>query len=118
MFRRRRRKGGIAKIFVLEKVLKKEKGLYSCKQAYHFIKLHRLALLLGELKDLQYTPKKSYSYSALTLQVPSGFLTVMCPERSLSEHAQMHVMGLLSLRPNKKAMSCTVWSALFSSSEI
>lgn len=48
-------------------------GLYSCKQAYHFIKLHWLALLLAALKDLQYTPKKNYSYSALTLYVPGGF---------------------------------------------
>lgn len=61
------------KTFVLEKVLKKEMDLYSCKQAYNFIKLNRLALLLGALKDLQYTPKKNYSYSALTLQVPGGF---------------------------------------------
>lgn len=84
LFRVRRRKGGIAKTFVLEKVLKKVMGLYSCKQAYHFIKLHSLALLLGALKDLQYTPKKNYSYSALTLQVAGGFLTVMCSERSLN----------------------------------
>lgn len=118
MFRRRRRKGGIAKIFVLEKVLKKEMGLYSCKQAYRFRKLHRLALLLSELKDLQYTPKKNDNCFAHTLQIPGGFLTVICSERSLSEYAQMHVMGLLSLRTNKKAMSCTVCSALFSSSEI
>lgn len=110
--------GGVAKIFVLEKVLKKEMGLYSCKQVYHFRKVHRLALLLGELKDLQYTPKKNYSYSAHTLQLLGGFLTVLCSERALSEYAQMHVMSLLSLRPNKKAMSCTVCPALFSSSEI
>lgn len=73
MFRRRRRKGGIAKNLCFGEGVKKEMDLYSCKQAYNFIKLNRLALLLGALKDLQYTPKKNYSYSALTLQVPGGF---------------------------------------------
>lgn len=111
-------KGGIAKIFVLEKVLKKEMGLYSCKKAYNFRKVPRLALLLGELKDLHYTPKKIIAALHIPSSVPGGFLTVLCSERSLSEYAQMHVMGLLSLRPNKKAMSCTVCPALFSSSEI
>lgn len=41
------------------------------------IPFYKTALRLDELKDLQYTPKKNYSYSALTLQLPGGFLTVM-----------------------------------------
>lgn len=112
VFRRRRKSGSAKNLCFGDDAIKRKKGLHNSKQACWLIKWHKVVLhfILNfyHEKDLQYIPKKSYSYSALTLQVPCGFLTITCLARSLSEYTQMHVTSILALKSNKKAMSCTV----------
>lgn len=71
--RRRRRKGGIAKTFVLEKVLKKRSGLVQLQASIPFYKTALACIASCCIKRFTVTPKKNYSYSALTLYVPGGF---------------------------------------------